>query len=127
MTAAAEAGRIHIERGAAFPAFLQFDSEASLNGWASIGNVRSTLEEHISKAGWLYFFLAGKIETTAFRFDRQSALGAALNRLARNVKSRKCNSFEIMDVKTRQFSGIFRVSISAHARHFQKGLVCFEK
>jgi hypothetical protein len=42
MTAAAEAGRIHIERGAAFAKFLQLDSETSLNGWTSIGNVRST-------------------------------------------------------------------------------------
>jgi hypothetical protein len=125
MTAATEAGSLYVERGAAFPKFLQFDSESSLNGWASIRNVRSMIEKQINKAGWVYFFHAGKIETGAFGFDSQRALDADLNRMARSVKSQKCNSFEIMDVTTRQFPGIFRVSVSAHARHFQEGAVCF--
>ena len=120
MIAGPKAGSRHIERGSALPQFLEFDAEPSLNGWASIKNSRSALNEQIGKAGWNYFFLAGKIEKTAFGFDRQRALAVALKRLASSVKSQKCNSFEIMDVTTRQFSGVFRVSVSAHARHFQR-------
>lgn len=125
MIAGPEAGSTHLERGSAFPQFLEFDGGPSLNGWASIRNSRSTLDEQIGKAGWTYFFLAGKIEKTAFGFDRQRALAIALKRLASSVKSQKCNSFEIMDVTTRQFSGVFRVSVSAHARRFTEGPVCF--
>ncbi len=127
MTAGAEAGSRHIERGSALPQFLQFDGGPSSDGWASIRNSRSTLEEQIGNAGWSYSFLAGKIETTALGFDRKTALGAALKRMAGSVKSRKCNSFEIMDVTTRQFAGVFRVSVSAHARHFQEGPIRFAR
>jgi hypothetical protein len=123
MIAATEAGSRHIERGSALPQFLQFDGGPSLDGWASIGNSRSLLEEQIGNAGWSYSFLAGKIETTALGFDRPRALAAALKRLASRVKSQKCNSFEIMGVTTRLFAGVFRVSVSAHARHFKEGPV----
>jgi hypothetical protein len=125
MIAAAEAGNLYLERGAAFPKFLQFDCESSLNGWASIGNAASAIQKQTDEAAWVYFLQAGKIETRAFGFDRQRALDAALKRLARSVQSQKCNSFEITDVTTRHFSGIFRVIVSAHARHFQEGTVRF--
>jgi len=36
-------------------------------------------------------------------------------------------SFEIMQVTSKQFLGVFRVSVAAHARHLQQGLVCFGK
>ena len=121
MIAGAEAGSRHFKRGAALPHFLQFDSEPPLNGWGSIGNSRSTFEEQLGKSGWTYFFLAGTIRTAAFGFKRQTALDSALKQLARTVNSQECNSFEITDVATRHFSGVFRVTVSAHARHFQEG------
>jgi hypothetical protein len=121
MITAAEAGSRHFERGAALPHFLQFDSEPSSNGWASIANRRSTFEEQLGKSGWTYFFLAGRIKKSAFGFNREAALDSALKQLATTASSQKCNSFEIADVTTRQFSGVFRVSVSAHARHFQEG------
>jgi hypothetical protein len=121
MIAGAEAGSRHFERGAALPQFLQFDGKASVNGWGSIANSRSTFEEQLGKSGWTWFFLAGTIRTAAFGFNRQTALDSALKQLARNVRSQECNSFEIADVTTRQFSGVFRVTVSAHARHFQEG------
>jgi hypothetical protein len=121
MIAGAEAGSRHFERGATLPQFLQFDGEPSLNGWGSIANSRSTFEEQLGKSGWTYFFLAGTIKTAAFGFKRQKALESALKQLATNVSSQECNSFEITDVTTRQFSGVFRVTVSAHARHFREG------
>jgi hypothetical protein len=74
----------------------------------------------MSKAGWIYFFLAGRIRRTAFGLDRQRTLRSAMNKLAKSVKSQDCNSFEMVDVTTRHFSGIFCVNVTAHARHFQK-------
>jgi hypothetical protein len=113
-------GTLHVERGGAFPSFLQFNNGPSLDGWGSIGNLGTALEEQMSKAGWICTFLAGKIQRTAFGFDRQKAFTAAMKKLGESVKSIHCNSFEMMDVTTKHFSGIFRVNVSAHARNFQK-------
>lgn len=128
-----EAGDIHVERAARLPAFLDFGGDPIaggllLKGWSVIRNLRSTLDAETAKAGWTFFFMAGKIEGTWFGVDRQKTLGAALGRLARHVKSERCNSFEIIQVTSKHFLGVFRVSVAAHARHLQEvkeSLVCF--
>jgi hypothetical protein len=128
MTSGLEAGSIHIERSANLPKFLQFGGDPLLKGWSVVRNLRSTLEAETADAGWISFFMAGTIERAAFGFTRQKALSAVLKRLAGRVKAGNCNSFEIMAVTTRQFPGVFRVTIAAHARRLQEvreGSVCF--
>ena len=123
-----EDGSIHVERSGLLPAFLQFGGDPFLQGWSVLRNVRSTLEAETAKAGWICYFMAGKIEKSSFGFSRQNAFRAAMRRLARCVKSENCNSFEIMHVTSKHFPGVFRVTVSAHARHLQKvtgSLVCF--
>ena len=123
-----EDGSIHVERSGLLPAFLQFGGDPFLQGWSVLRNVRSTLEAETAKAGWICYFMAGKIEKSSFGFNRQNALRAAMRKLARRVKSEKCNSFEILHVTSKRFQGVFRVTVSAHARHLQKAtgsLVCF--
>jgi len=120
-----EAGSIHVERSTRLPAFLQFGGDPLLKGWSVLRNVRSTFEAETAKAGWVCFFMAGKIDKTCFGFSRRNALGAALSRLARRVKSENCNSFEIMHVTSKDFLGVFRVTVSAHARRLQEGSVRF--
>lgn len=120
-----EAGSIHVERSAQLPGFLQFGDDPLLKGWSEVRNVRSTLEAETAKAGWISFFMAGKIEKAAFGFNRRKALHAALRRLAGHVKSENCNSFEIMRVTSKRFLGVFRVTVAAHARRLQQGSVCF--
>jgi hypothetical protein len=119
-----EAGSIHIDAGGQLPKFLSLRTQSLLNSWPVVTNVRSTFEAEIKKAGWVFFFMAGKIERSAFGFDKRKTLKAALNRLTISVRSQKCNCFEIMDVTSKQFLGISRVSVSAHARHLQRGQVC---
>jgi hypothetical protein len=125
MTYGREAGSIHVERSAHLPDFLRFDGDPLLEGWSIISNVRSTLDLETANAGWISFFLAGAIEKTAFGFNRQDTLKAAMRQLAKRVKSSNCNSFEITHVTGKQFLGVCRVTVVAHARNFQKGLVCF--
>jgi len=67
------------------------------------------------------FFMAGEIKTTVFGFDRQHALRAALERLIAVVKSQHCNSIEITRVTDKSFLKVPYVTVSAHARHLQKG------
>lgn len=120
-----EPGSIHVERSARLPAFLQFGGDPLLNGWSVLRNVLSTLEAETAKAGWTSFFMAGKIEKTSFGFNRRKTLGAAMKRLATRVKSENCNSFEILEVTSKHFLGIFRITVSAHARRLQEGSVQF--
>jgi hypothetical protein len=118
------AGNIYVEASGLLPGFLTLRSQSLLNSWPVITNVRSTFEAEIKKAGWVFFFMAGKIEKTAFGFDKRKTLRTALNRLTRAVRSQKCNSFEILRVTSKEFLGMSWVSVSAHARHLQEGLVC---
>jgi hypothetical protein len=66
--------------------------------------------------------MAGVIKSTVFGFDRQKRLGEALARLLTSVKSQHCNSIEITQVTEKSFLKVPYVTMSAHARHLQKGL-----
>ena len=127
MNSPTEAGGIHVERSARLPAFLDFGEDHLVTGWPVLRNLRATLEAETAKAGWVSFFMAGKIEKTCFGIHRQKTLGAAMRRLAGRVKSGNCNSFEIMHVTTHKFLGVFRVAVAAHARCLQEvkeSMVC---
>lgn len=123
-----ESGAIHVNRSEPLPAFLQFGGDPLLKGWSVLRNARSTFETETAKAGWTCFFMAGNIEKTSFGFNRRKTLAAAMTRLAKSVKSEKCNSFEIMQLTTGKFMGLFCVTVAAHARHLQltsRTSVCF--
>jgi hypothetical protein len=123
MADAITAGRILVEEGTHLPNSLLLQSESSSNGWALVKNARSAFEKAIQEAGWTFFFIAGEIKTTVFGFDRQKILGAALKRLITNAKSQHCNSIEITSVAGKSFLKVPYVSVSAHPRHLQKGLI----
>jgi hypothetical protein len=123
MTDAIAAGSILIEEGAHLPDSLPLPGELGSNGWTALNGARSTFEKDIREAGWTFFFMAGEIQATVFGFDRQKTLGAALQRLIATVKSRECNSIEITRVTGKSFLGVPYVTVSAHPRHLQKGLV----
>ena len=123
MTDAIAAGSILIEEGTHLPNSLLLQSESDSNGWAAVKNARSAFEKEIQEAGWTFFFMAAEIKTTVFGFDKQKTLRAALKRLVANVKSQHCNSIEITRVVGKSFLKVPYVSVSAHPRHLQKGMV----
>jgi hypothetical protein len=67
--------------------------------------------------------MAGKVKATAFGFDRQRAMDKALTRLIAGAMLQNCNGLEIDEVATRTFIGVPGVSVSAHTRHIQKGMM----
>jgi len=83
----------------------------------------STFEQQIQEAGWTFFFMAGEIKATVFGFDRQKTLRTALQRLIAKVRTQHCNSIEITQVMGHSFLKVPYVSVFAHPRHLQKGLV----
>ena len=122
MTDTIVAGSILVEHGTQLPSSILLQSESLSNGWATVKDVRSAPEKGIQEAGWTFFFMAGEIQATAFGFDGQKTLGAALSRLTKNATAQRCNSIEIACVTRKSFLKVPYVSVSAHARHFQKGV-----
>ena len=120
-----KSGTILIERSALRPQVFQLEDAWSANAWTSVSHNLTTpeLEKQLSIAGWTFFYMADAIRTTAFGFDRAKMIGAALRRLIKNVKLQKCNCLQIDDVSMHSFLGLPYMSISAHPRHIQKGMV----
>ncbi|MGA2133559.1 MAG: hypothetical protein ABSH50_14790 [Bryobacteraceae bacterium] len=114
-------GSILIESQAHPPNAVWLRSEPDASGWISLNGTRPAFDEQVRGAGWTFFFMAGLIKTTVFGFDRQKTLRVALRRLIRNVKSHNCNAIEIAEVTAKSFLKLPYVSVSAHARHLQKG------
>jgi hypothetical protein len=121
MTDTITAGSIWIEGSTHLPESMQLQNRPDSSGWAPLNGTRSTFEKEVRDAGWTLFFMAGEIKTTAFGFDKQKSLRAAFQRLTANVKSHNCNGIEINQVTAKSFLKVPYVTVSAHARHIQKG------
>ena len=117
------AGNILVQEGTHLPSSLLLQNEADSNGWAAVNGARSTFEKSIHEEGWTFFFMAGEIKATVFGFNRQKALRSALKRLIANVNSQHCNSIEITRVTSKSFLKVPYVSVCAHPRHLQKGML----
>jgi hypothetical protein len=118
-------GAIFVKKGTLLPEPLRLENDATATGWAPIASDSDgrPLEKKLAGAGWTFFYMAGAIKTTAFGFEKSRMIHRALKRLFTTVTLQKCNCIEIDDVATHTFLGIPYVSVSAHARHIQKGMV----
>jgi hypothetical protein len=118
-------GSILVERNTFLPEPLGLESGITESGWARVASNpnRQQLETKLAAAGWEFFYMAGKIKTTAFGFERPRMLQAALKRLIAIVKLQNCNCLEIDAIRTRSFLGLPYISLSAHSRHIQNGML----
>lgn len=118
-------GSLLIAPGSPLPPEWFLEKGSVVSGWSRVTNTfdRLQLEKELATAGWTFFFMADAITTTAFGLSRSRMLNAALTRLIAAVRLQRCNCLEIDDVGMRSFLGIPYVSISAHPRHIQKGMV----
>jgi hypothetical protein len=123
MTDLITAGNILVQEGTNLPRSLLVATDSDSNGWAAVKDNPSTFEKTVEEAGWTFFFMAGEIKATVFGFDRQKALRAALNQLITDVKSQHCNSIEITRVMSKSCLGVPYVSVFAHPRHLQRGVI----
>ena len=115
-------GLVLVENSTLLPAAFRLEADSSGTGWAQVagnGDVHQ-LQKKIAAAGWTFFFMAGTIRASAFGFDRQSIIHAALRRLFKTVKREGCNCLEIDDVATHSFWGMPYVIVSAHSRRISE-------
>ena len=118
-------GTVLIEKHAVRPQCFLLEDDSSTNAWMKVKHNLSSreLEVELSAKGWTFFYTAGSIRTMAFGFDRAKMIQAALKRVISNVRKQRCNCLEIDDVAAHSFLGMPYVSVSAHPRHIQKGMV----
>ena len=118
-------GLLLIERDALRPRCFEVEAGSYLDGWMAIKHTLTPqqLEKELSGAGWTLFFMAGPIRATAFGFDRDKTVRAALNRCIKAARQQRCNCLQIESVETHSFLGIQYVSLSARPRHIQKGML----
>lgn len=119
-----EAGAILIKIGTALPEPLALESDPGATGWTRVANHLNgrQLQKNLAAVGWTFFYMAGSIRSSAFGFERQKMVNAALKRIVAKVKLQRCNCLEIDAVATHSFLGMPYVSVSAHSRHIQRGM-----
>jgi hypothetical protein len=118
-------GIVLVEKSAALPEVLRLGNDIDGTGWSPVaGDLdHRQMESKLSATGWTFFFMAHSIKIVAFGFDRPKAILKALRRLVTAVKREQCNALEIDGLETRSFWGLPYVSLSAHPRHIQQGMV----
>ena len=117
-------GTILVQKGTLLPPAFRPGSEPYPNAWVS---VKSSLDPHdlekeLAALGWTFHYMAGKVNATAYGFDRQKAMDKVLARLIAGAMLQNCNCLEIDEVATHAFLGVPGLSVSAHTRHIQKGM-----
>jgi hypothetical protein len=118
-------GVLLIERDAPRPRCFEIEADSHPNAWMLIKQTftPAQLEEELSAAGWTFFFMAGRIRTTAFGFDRDKTIYEVLKRGITAVRQQRCNCLQIEGVEMHSFLGIPYVSMSIRPRHIQKGML----
>lgn len=118
-------GTIFIAPDAVRPDCFQTGSAVNLTGWVrvSLEFANRDLDLELAKEGWTFFYIADRIRRTVFGINRQRMVDAALRRTIRAAKRMGCNSVQIDRVASRSFLWIPCVTVSAHPRHIQKGMV----
>jgi hypothetical protein len=120
-----QSGTVLIQTDAARPDCFQAGEEECPSAWTSLRNTLGPLEleAELSRTGWTFFYLANRLRSTAFGFDPVKRLAGALRSIVGSVRQQGCNSVQIDAVETRSFLGLPYVTVSAHPRHVQKGMV----
>jgi hypothetical protein len=123
VTDAIRAGSLLMAENAPLPAAVLLRADSYSHGWSAVTDQRAAFEKEVEKAGLTFFFMAGEIKATVFGFDRPKSLRRALSRLILYVQSQDCNGIEITRITDHSFLKVPYVTVYAHSRHLQKGLL----
>ncbi len=118
------AGAVLIKDGTFLPEALHIEDEPCVPGWRLVQNLNGyALDRKVREMGWTFFFLAGEVRSIAFGVDEQSTARRAIKRILARPRPNGFNSLEITRVTSKRFLGLPYVSVGAHSRHVQEGLV----
>jgi len=121
-------GAILVEDGTSLPRAMVLERKPFSQNWRVVQDQDANgLEGQLSVSHWTFFYMAGEIKSVGFGFDADKRLHSALDHIIRDVRSQKCNCLEITRLSSKSFLGIPYISIGAHARHIQDGLLFRER
>jgi hypothetical protein len=119
-------GTILIKEGTPLPEGMQLESEPYSAGWRLAKNSDGgELDRKIHDAGWNFFYMAGEIKVSVFGRDGEVTRRKAAGQVLAKLKFDKFNCVEITQVAAKRFLGLPYLSVAAHWRHIQEGLVLF--
>ena len=120
-----ESGDFLIDPNAPRPRCFEIETNSHPYAWTLFKQILppAQLEEELAAGGWTFFFMAGRIRTRAFGFDREKAIYAALQRGIRATRAQGCNCLQVEGVEMHSFLGIPYVSMLIRPRHIQKGVL----
>ena len=96
-------GTVLLAEDILLPDSLMLDREPYADGWRLVRNLDSrAIDQSVSKAGWNFFYMAGRLKEIAFGSDGEKTTRQAIRRVIRNMKSRNFNCLEITQVAAKR-------------------------
>lgn len=109
------------------PQTVTIDSEPYAHEWVRVKNLDSmALNLILKKAGWNFFYIAEEMSARAFGSDEEKTARQAIRKLIARTSAKNLNSLEITQMVRKRFLGLPSLTITAHSRHIQKGIVLFK-
>jgi hypothetical protein len=113
-----------VRKGSALPKAIEtaikLGAHPIFSCWTFIAEFRAAdFHRQLDSAGWHFFFLPPEIHAAALRFNRKHTLASAIKKVLAIVDANKLNSFEVTEIKTREFLGAHYVTCSGYMRHVQ--------
>jgi len=110
-------GSVLIKANVRLPESMQFES-LQYGAWKLlIGANGFSVERKLSKAGWHFFFMVPGIRVGAVSFNRAAALRKAFKMVQMAADAQNVNGFQIAEIRTKRFLGLYSITIVAHPRH----------
>ena len=115
-------GALLIERDASRPRCFEIEPGSHPDGWVFIKTTLppQRLESELAATGWTFFSGDRSIRATAFGFNREKTVYAALNRCIQAVIQHGSNCLQIESVEMHSFLGVQYVSVSIRPRQIQR-------
>jgi hypothetical protein len=90
--------------------------------WCSLNTQESAeLDGKIRAMGWNLFFMAEELRTMVPAWGGEKSIRTGVKRLLARTRAQQFNCMQLSNILRERFLGIPFVSVTAHARHLQKG------
>ena len=117
-------GSVLIDVDIRLPHAVRIECDAFSSTWQALTwPDRRTFERELEAVGWTLFYLAGKTTATVVGSDKEKTRRQAVSRVLAQIRLQGFNCAELLTVEAWSFCCVPCVSVSAHARHVQQGIV----
>jgi hypothetical protein len=122
-------GTIYMKAGTPRPECFQSHEDSRVGSWEIVtyGLPPHQLESELWSQGWTFFYLAYSIHRSALGPHRWRNEKAALEKVIAEAAEAGCNCVQVDRIEAHSFLRVPYVTVSAHPRHIQRGMVFLGK